>query len=122
MLEVSVDLKKAADAPAMQMPDSKLLFAEHEEIITLTIQVTSSDFDIGQDALPLKLPRRGPSKGKARFDITPKHEGRCSLTVSVHKDGNFVMQLDITYSVGVAACRTGERRRCWGGRSPPRRT
>ena len=102
VLEVSVDLKKAADAPAMQMPDSKLLFAEHEEIITLTIQVTSSDFDIGQDALPLKLPRRGPSKGKARFDITPKHEGRCSLTVSVHKDGNFVMQLDITYSVGVA--------------------
>jgi len=102
VLEVSVDLEKAVDAAPMQLPDSKLLFGKDEQIITLTIQVTSSDFEIGQDALPLKLPRRGPSKGKARFDVTPKHEGRCSLTVSVHKDGNFVMQLDITYSVGAA--------------------
>jgi hypothetical protein len=102
VLEVSIDLEKAADAAVMQVPDSNLLFGKREQIIALTVQVTSNDFEIGQDALPLKLPRRGPSKGKARFDVTPKHEGRCSLTVSVHKDGNFVLQLDITYSVGVA--------------------
>jgi len=78
------------------------LFEENEQLITLTVQVTSNDFEISQDSLPLKLPRRGPSKGKARFDVTPKREGRCALTVSAHKDGNFVMQLEITYSVGAA--------------------
>jgi hypothetical protein len=101
VLEVSVDLKKIAGAAAAQIPDASLMFEPDEEIVTLTVQVTGDDFDIAQDHQELKLPRRGPSKGKARFDVTPKHEGRCSLTVSVHKDGNFVMQLAVTYSVGL---------------------
>jgi len=100
VLEVSVDLQKIAGAGSGPMVAAPLLFEENEQIITLTVQVTSNDFDISQDSLPLKLPRRGPSKGKARFDVTPKREGRCALTVSAHKEGNFVMQLEITYSVG----------------------
>ena len=100
VLEVSVDLQKIAGAGSGPMVSAPLLFEENEQLITLTVQVTSNDFDISQDSLPLKLPRRGPSKGKARFDVTPKHEGRCTLTVSAHKEGNFVMQLEITYSVG----------------------
>jgi hypothetical protein len=101
VLEVSVDLQKTADGVALQIPDTDVLFEEDEQVITLTIQVTGDDFEIAQDHQELKLPRRGPSKGKARFDITPKHEGRCTLTVGVHKEGNFVMCLVITYSVGV---------------------
>ncbi len=102
VLEVSVDLQKIAGAGSGPMVAAPLLFEDNEQIITLTVQVTSNDFDISQDSLPLKLPRRGPSKGKARFDVTPKREGRCALTVSAHKEGNFVMQLEITYSVGAA--------------------
>jgi hypothetical protein len=100
VLEVSVDLQKIAGAGSGPMVAAPLLFEENEQVITLTVQVTSNDFDVSQDSLPLKLPRRGPSRGKARFDVTPKREGRCSLTVSAHKEGNFVMQLEITYSVG----------------------
>jgi len=102
VLEVSVDLQKLAGAGSGPLVAAPLLFEENEQLITLTVQVTSNDFEISQDSLPLKLPRRGPSKGKARFDVTPKREGRCALTVSAHKDGNFVMQLEITYSVGAA--------------------
>ena len=101
VLEVSVDLEKIFGAATARMPDTNLVFDDDEQIVTLTVQVTGDDFEIGQDALPLKLPRRGPSKGKARFDVTPKHEGRCTLTVSVHKEGNFLMQLEVTYSVGL---------------------
>jgi hypothetical protein len=101
VLEVSIDLQKIAGAAAAQIPDARLVLEEGEEIVTLIVQVTGDDFDIAQDHLELKLPRRGPSKGKARFDVTPKHEGRCALTVSVHKDGNFLMQLEVTYSVGL---------------------
>ena len=101
VLEVSVDLEKIAGAAAERILDTSLLFNDDEQIVTLTVQATGDDFDIGQDSGQLKLPRRGPSKGKARFDVTPKREGRCSLTVSLHKDGNFLMQLEITYSVGV---------------------
>ena len=101
VLEISVDLQRIAGAVSEKFMAAPVLFRDDEQLITLTVQVTSSDFDVGQDALPLKLPRRGPSKGKARFDLTPKHEGRCSLTVSVHKEGNFLMQLEVTYSVGV---------------------
>ncbi len=100
VLEVSVDLQKIAGAAAAQIPDARLVLDEGEDVVTLVLQVTGTDFDIAQDHQDLKLPRRGPSKGKARFDVTPKREGRCTLTVSVHKDGNFLMQLEVTYSVG----------------------
>jgi hypothetical protein len=67
------------------------------------VELQSRDFDVVQNSQILKLPRTGPSRGKARFDVIPQHEGRGTLTATVHKEGNFLLQMDISYSIGTAA-------------------
>jgi hypothetical protein len=99
LLEVWVGLEEQGDAAAV-FPSANLTHRPDEEVIELTIQVTSDDFTVAQDAVPLKLPRVGPSRGKARFDVTPSHAGRGTLTVVVHKEGNLVLQMKLGYSVG----------------------
>ena len=100
LLEVSVELEKGGDA-ATRFLDAGITHGENEESITLMVQVTSEDFVVSQKtALPLELPRRGPSDGKARFDLKPKAAGRGMLTINVHKDGNFLLQMEVSYSIG----------------------
>ncbi|HEV7993533.1 MAG TPA: CHAT domain-containing protein [Gemmatimonadaceae bacterium] len=103
LLEISIELDKEGDA-ATRFLDAGITHGKDEDSITLMVQVTSEDFTIApKSAVPLELPRRGPSDGKARFDVTPKKEGRGTLTVNVHKDGNFLLQMEIVYSVGANA-------------------
>jgi len=99
LLEFGVDLKSSGDVSAV-IPDASRLFSPGEELIELTVQLQSKDFDVVQPSQILMLPRTGPSRGKARFDVIPQHEGRGTLTATVHKKGNFVMQMEITYSIG----------------------
>jgi hypothetical protein len=84
---------------AVQFADFSL-FPEGVDEVTLTVQLDTDDFDVVEPARPLRLPRTGRSRGKARFDITPRHEGRCFLTATVHHEGNFVQKLDLAVSVG----------------------
>jgi len=102
VLEFGVDVKQSGHASA-RIADADVLFAENEQMIELTVQVVSDDFDVAQGPTPLRLPRTGPSKGKARFDITPKKAGRGTLTATIHKGGNFLMQMEMSYSIGTAA-------------------
>jgi hypothetical protein len=46
------------------------------------------------------VPRSGQSHNKARFEISPLHEGASSLTATLHKDGNFLQRIAITFVVG----------------------
>jgi hypothetical protein len=57
------------------MPDTNLVFDADEQIVTLTVQVTSNDFDIGQDALPLKLPRAGRRRERRGSTSRPSTRG-----------------------------------------------
>ncbi|MEO8564371.1 MAG: CHAT domain-containing protein [bacterium] len=103
VLEVSVELEEGGDE-STQLPDASLTHGKSDESITLTIQVTSEDFDVSQKkGLPLELPRRGASDGKARFDVTPRKAGRGTLKINVHKDGNFLLQMELEYSIGPTA-------------------
>ena len=70
------------------------------EELELTVQLDSDDFEIGDSTRPLRVPRTGKSRGKARFDIAPRHDGECRLVASVHYQGNFVQQMDVTILVG----------------------
>jgi hypothetical protein len=71
------------------------------EELDLTVQLDSDDFEIlGDSTRPLRVPRTGKSRGKARFDITPRHDGECLLVASVHYKGNFVQQMEVRILVG----------------------
>jgi len=100
VLEFGVDVKRAAGAVSVRVPDAELLMTPDQETVTLTIQLDSRDFDIAQPTQNLVVPRRGKSKGKARFDIIPKQAGRGVITATVHKGGNFLLQMELSYSVG----------------------
>jgi hypothetical protein len=81
----------------------EVLAEAHPEIdvFDLTVQLDSDDFDIfGASERPLQVPRTGRSRGKARFDISPRHDGDCHLVASVHFHGNFVHQMQLTFRVG----------------------
>ncbi len=108
VLEVSVGLTAEGDA-STRAPGENVLFGQGEDVIELTIQVTSKDFRVEQASLPLTLPRRGPSKGKARFDVTPQAEGLGTLVISVNRDGNFILQMEVSYSIGVVAAEPSQK-------------
>jgi hypothetical protein len=42
--------------------------------------------------------------------VTPKKEGRGTLTINVHKEGNFLLQMEVAYSIGADAAAPVEKR------------
>jgi CHAT domain len=90
-----------ADA-ASRFPEDVLAAADPSiEIFDLTVQLDSDDFEIlGDSVRPLRVPRTGRSRGKARFDVSPRRDGDCHLVASVHFQGNFVHQMRMTIRVG----------------------
>lgn len=86
-----------ASAPA---PNAAELFPEGVEAVELTVQLDSDDFKISDKTRPLHLPRVGRSRGKARFDITPLHKGASTIKATIHKEGNFIQQMELTFDVG----------------------
>ena len=102
VLAFDVDvLQRASSLTAAPLLDERL-FDQGDEVVELTVQLASGDFDISAPTRPLRLPRTGKSQGKARFDISPKHDGASTLTATFHKQGNFVQQLELTFDVGAA--------------------
>ena len=104
-LAFSVGLDDGGGYFASRFPDEILAAADPAiEVFELTVQVDSDDFDLLSDRTrPLRVPRTGRSRGKARFDVAPRHDGECRLTASVHYKGNFVHQMELTCPVGQTA-------------------
>lgn len=102
-LAFDVDVVQRAQAIAAPTLMGDNLFAAGEEVITLTIQLDSADFDVSEPTRQLRVPRHGRSQGKARFDVSPRHDGRSVLKATVHKAGNFVQQIELAFDVGAAA-------------------
>ena len=86
----------------------------------MTVQLTSADFDIPDPIRPLRVPRSGKSRNKARFEISPLHDGASSLTATLHKDGNFLQSIAITFVVGGTRPVAGRDDRDAAGRRRPR--
>ncbi len=103
LIQFGVDLKKGGASGrdfSARVPDASVLFQDTEETVDLTIQLDGDDFDIAPRTRVLVLPRRGASLKKVSFAVTPKKEGRCTLTATVHKAGNFLFEMEMNYSVG----------------------
>jgi hypothetical protein len=75
-------------------------FSSNEEMVDLTIQLSSSDFLIHTEPQKLKVPRTGKSKGRARFDVEPSHDGEGIINAVFLKDGNFIQLQTIKLNVG----------------------
>ncbi len=76
--------------------------APGEEVVELTVQLASDDFEIHTEPQKLRVPRTGKSKNKARFDIEPKHEGQGLINAIFLKDGNFIQLITLKLNVGPA--------------------
>ena len=78
------------------------IFAAGEELVELTVQLSSDDFIIHtQEPQKLRVPRSGKSKNKARFDIEPRHQGEGLINAVFLKDGNFIQLVTLKLRVGV---------------------
>jgi len=104
VLQFNVDLKKGGESGndfSARIPDVDVLLRPDEDSVELTIQLDGDAFDIPVRTQPLQVPRTGPSLRKASFAITPKREGRATLTATVHKAGNFLFEMELSYSIGL---------------------
>lgn len=88
------DASIAKDAPFTYQ------YSEDESSVTLTVQLSSSDFAIHTEPQKLIVPRQGRSKNKARFDIEPQHDGEGVISAVFLKDGNFIQLLTLKIHVG----------------------
>ncbi len=75
-------------------------FSPDEAMLELTVQLSSEDFEVLTEPQKLRVPRRGKSLNKARFDIRPKREGDGVLQAVFLKDGNFVQLVTVRLPVG----------------------
>jgi hypothetical protein len=85
------------------LPPVEPLFPEGTDEVQLTVQLDSDDFEISDRTRPLRVPRVGRSHGKARFDISPRHDGSSTITATIHKDGNFIQQMELKFEVGATS-------------------
>ncbi|MDQ2869691.1 MAG: CHAT domain-containing protein, partial [Acidobacteriota bacterium] len=77
-----------------------LQFPKGEDVIELTVQLSSEDFDVLTEPQKLRVPRRGKSENKARFDIRAKREGAGILQAVFLRGGNFVQLVTVRLAVG----------------------
>ncbi len=73
-----------------------------EQMVELTVQLSSDDFEVFTEPQKLRVPRTGRSKGKARFDFEPKHDGLGVLNAVFLKDGAFIRLMTLKLPVVAA--------------------
>jgi hypothetical protein len=84
--------------------DNQRVFGPGEEFVVLDVVVTSADFLVDTGPQLLRVPRTGPSRNLARFDLTislsPRMPLEGTVTVYLYKSGNFVQALVLRLRVG----------------------
>jgi hypothetical protein len=99
-LAISIDALQSQSPAAVGGVRASELTRDKDNSLLLTVSLSSNDFTIGEPERRLKIGRNGLSAGKARFDIEPLRPGLGRLTAVLHRDNNFVQQLDISLQVG----------------------
>ncbi len=100
---IAFDVDVEARATAIGAVGFHGTFAPSETEIELTVQLSSDDFDVPPEPQKLRVPRRGKSRNKARFEVTPKKNGPGTIQAVFLKNGNFIQLMTVHLSVGVAA-------------------
>jgi len=98
---LAFDVDTEARETALAAASFGYRFRPDEQLVTLTIQLESDDFEIYTEPQKLRVPRTGRSKGKARFDVEPKHEGAGVINALFLKEGNFVQLMTLKLRTGL---------------------
>ena len=101
-LAFGVDVQRRNNAVGDAPFDEGALFPAGVDAIELTVELHSDDFDIVAQHPTILVKRTGLARVRARFSITPRRNGRATITAIIHKERNFVQQLIMTLSVGAA--------------------
>jgi hypothetical protein len=75
-------------------------FTPDEPFVVFSVQLASDDFKVHSGAQALKVPRRGRSMGKVRFDVEPTHDGESVIRATFTKDGNLIQVLTVRLQIG----------------------
>lgn len=71
------------------------VFSEGEETVRLQMILSSPDFTVlTRTPQELRVPRRGRSRNKARFDIEPQRPGRGRASAYLYRENHFIQGLD----------------------------
>jgi hypothetical protein len=98
---LAFDVDVEARDTSLTAAEFRYRFRPDEQLVALTVQLESDDFEIYTAPQKLRVPRTGKSKGKARFDIEPKHEGEGVINAVFLKDGNFIQLITLKFYTGV---------------------
>lgn len=101
-LSFGIDLQ-ASDAAIAAVPLADIPFAAGEDSILVSVELSSNDFSIAVKMLPLRIERSGASSTRARFGISPVRKGKSVIQATLHKDGNFIQALELTFDVAAQA-------------------
>jgi hypothetical protein len=93
---LAFDVDTERRATSLLTDEFRYRFGAGEQLVELTVQLESDDFEIYTGPQKLRVPRTGKSKGKARFDIEPKHKGEGIINAVFLKDGNFIQLITLT--------------------------
>jgi hypothetical protein len=98
MLDLSVDADRGISAVACDRFSAR--FPDDVDEIELLVVLESDDCDISVKDDRICVPRFGPSTRNARFELTPRQEGACTVRALVFAERNFVQCLKITLAIG----------------------
>jgi len=99
-LAIDVDVAQHVEAIATAGFAEQSLFPDGTDDVAITVQLDSTDFKIEEPQPTLHVARSGASHDKATFRITPLHDGASAVTATLHKDGNFLQNIVVTFTVG----------------------
>lgn len=97
---LAFDVDIEARETSLTTDEFRYRFRPGEQLAELTVQLESDDFEIYTDPQILRVPRTGKSKGKARFDIEPKHEGEGVINAIFLRAGNFIQLFTLKLCTG----------------------
>jgi hypothetical protein len=97
-LAVSVDVARHQAVATAGFAEQSL-YPEEVDEVAVTVQLDSNDFQVEERRATLRIRRAGAWRDKARFEITPLHDGASTITVTLLKDDNFLQNIVVTFTV-----------------------
>ncbi|MGO4308134.1 CHAT domain-containing protein [Cupriavidus sp. RAF12] len=99
-LSFDVDIEARANSLIKTRILDGALTSPNSDRVFLTVQLDTDDFELSHSVSRISVPCVGRGQNKARFEFSPKRNGRATLKATILRDGNFIQQIILTFNVG----------------------